>query len=51
MALDKLMCVLIDSGFTLRQSVELLAQFMEEEIPLYLECMNEEDGSMDPVCC
>ena len=49
-ALEIIMPVLIEHGFTLKQTVEILAQFMEEEIPLYLECTAEENGSTYPLC-
>ena len=48
-ALNELMPVLIESGFTIKEAVELLAQFMEEEIPLYLECMKEDLSEAE--CC
>ena len=50
-ALQKLMPVLIDSGFTVREAIELLTEFVEESVPGYLECMDESKGSMDPECC
>ena len=50
-ALQKLMPVLIESGFTVREAVELLTEFVEESVPAYQECMDENSGSMDPECC
>ena len=50
MALENLMHVLIEHGFTQNQAAHLLAQFMEEEIPLYLECMEEDEESLTAEC-
>jgi len=50
-ALCELMPVLIESGFTIREAVELLADFMEESVPLYLECMKEDEEFPDAECC
>ena len=49
-ALQKLMPVLIEGGFTVKDAVELLTEFTEESVPMYLECMDD-NGSMDPGCC
>ena len=50
-ALQKLMPVLIESGFTVKEAIELLTEFAEESVPGYLECVDENKESMDPECC
>ena len=49
-ALETLMPVLIEHGFTLKQAAELLADFIEEEMPLYLECMKEDEELSEAEC-
>lgn len=44
------MPVLIEHGFTLKQATELLADFIEEEMPLYLECMKEDEEFSEAEC-
>lgn len=49
-ALETLMPVLIEHGFTLKHAAELLADFIEEEMPLYLECMKEDEELSEAEC-